>query len=204
MIGAARIVVAGACLIGSAAGAFAQLPPDPNAAGRQGRRGLPPAAAKALPPATGNLTNEEVYELLDAFVLGRAQGALQLNDGQLGAFFQRMKRLQRLQAQHRHQRNRLIMELRQLVGPRAPQGTEDVAIATKTKELDDAEAQMAQDERKALADIDEVLQIRQRAHFRLFLDAMEKQKLELLIRVRQGPVVPAPQPAVPPGGRGTR
>jgi hypothetical protein len=56
------------------------------------------------------------------------------------------------------------------------------------------------DERKALADIDQVLQVRQRAHLRVFLEMMERQKLELLIKARQGAAPAAPVAA--PSGRG--
>jgi hypothetical protein len=165
---------------------------------RQGRRGGVPAPGVQSP--AGPLSNEEVYTLLDAFVMARAQAALQLNDAQFSTFFQRMMRLQKLQAAHRRQRMRLLNELRQLVGPRAPEGVDEASIATKTKELDDAEAQMNVDERKALADIDQVLQVRQRAHLRVFLEMMERQKLELLIKARQS--AGATAPAAPPQGRG--
>jgi hypothetical protein len=199
--GALRLLLAGTLLAAGSSTLAAQTAPadQPSAAapGRQARRGVP-SAGGALPG--GAMTNEEVYTLLDAFVMARAQAALQLNDAQFSTFFQRMMRLQKLQAAHRRQRLRLLNELRQLVGPRAPEGVDEATVATKTKELDDAEAQMGLDERKALADIDQVLQVRQRAHLRVFLEMMERQKLELLIKARQSAGVAAPVAA--PQGRG--
>ncbi len=195
-----RLLLAGALLAAGSGPLAAQTatPDQPSqAAPGKGRRMPPAADAQA---AGSGMSNEEVYTLLDAFVMARAQTALQLNDAQFSAFFQRMMRLQKLQAAHRRQRLRLLGELRQLVGPRASEGTDETSVAAKTKELDDAEAQMALDERKALADIDQVLQVRQRAHLRIFLEMMERQKLELLIKARQG-ASPAP-PAAPPAGRG--
>ena len=174
----------------------AQQPNDPPPTvdpARGGRRGnLPPNAPRGGPPLAAAVNNEQVYELLDAFVLGRAQAALLLNDQQFFAFFQRMKALQALQRTHRRARQRVLVELRQISGPNVPNPGDDAAIAAKTKELDDLEARNAADEQKALDDIDQVLQVRQRAMLRLFLDSMERQKLDLLLKARQG--VP------PPGG----
>jgi hypothetical protein len=202
--GVRRFLLAGAILAMATAPAAQTGPADqPSSAaapGRQGGRAAPPAGAPA--PGSGALTNEEVYTLLDAFVMARAQTALQLNDAQFSAFFQRMMRLQKLQAMHRRQRLRLLNELRQLVNPRAPDTADEAAVATKTKELDDAEAQMDVDERKALTDIDQVLQVRQRAHLRIFLEMMERQKLELLIKARQSAGAAAPVAATPPGRGG--
>jgi len=172
----------------------AQQSPVPAEPGPGGRRG-----ALAPPQMNGPLSNEEVYTLLDSFVMAGAQSALQLTDAQFSAFFQRMMRLQRLQRQHRAQRQRALVELRQLMSPKN-EPPEDTVVAAKTKELDDLESQIAVDERKALADIDQVLQVPQRARLRLFLENMERRKLELLVRARQNrgggpPPVPRPEPS---------
>jgi hypothetical protein len=141
------------------------------------------------------LGNEEVYNLLDAFVMTRAQQVLQLDDAQYAAFLQRMMRLQALQRQQRRQRQRLLNELRQMAGPAAQGMGDEGAIAAKVRELDDLDARMGPEERQALVDIDQVLQIRQRARFRVFLENMERQKVDLLMRVRQGARGgPAPPP----------
>jgi hypothetical protein len=173
-------------LVGLAgAGAAAQTAsPDPNrgAPGRGPARRAPGEMPRPLSP----LGNEEVYRLLDAFVMTRAQAVLQLSDEQYSAFFQRMTRLQTLQRQHRRQRMRILNELRQMVGPRGRGGQDEEAILAKTRELDDLEAVRTQDERQAVGAIDEVLQVPQRAQFRIFLENIERQKLELLMRARQG------------------
>jgi hypothetical protein len=167
-----------------------------------------PAAPAQTPPAPqpgrggpgpnpDTLNSDQIQNLLDAFVMAGARDALKLNDAQYGTFYARMVRLQTIQRQHRNQRRRVLMELRQLVGPNAPTGQDDAIIA-KVKELDDLEASMAQDEQKALADIDQVLNARQRAHFRLFLETMERQKVDLLLKVRQTGGTPAPAPGPAP------
>src|SRR5215472_11623033 len=169
--------------------ATAQTPPPVPPAGddapARGGRADQRAARNQAPPNAGQsdtLITEQVYTLLDAVVMARAQAALQLNDAQWAPFVQRLLKLQSLQRQHRNQRQRLLREIRQLIGPNATQSADDATITAKTKELDDLEARMAQDEGKALADIDQVLNVRQRAYFRVFLENMERQKLDLLLR----------------------
>ena len=202
-----RAVLAGALVVVAfGAPALAQLPPDPQrpltpAEKRAARSGVPPGASQ--PPADA-LTNEQVFRILDSYVMANAQRVLQLNDAQWAAFFQRMMRLQEMQRQHRIQRQRALNQLRQVLGPRAQQaGVDDATVAARTKELDDLELQAATQERGALADIDQVLQVRQRAHFRVFLEMMERQKLELLMKARQGGQANNPPPSAPaPVGRG--
>ena len=183
---ARSVAWAAAVLVLVAANAAAQTPPPDAGAAQKAplRRGAPlrPGGGSAA----GGLSNEELYSLLDAFVMTRAQAALQLSEAQYSSFFQRMTRFQTLQRQHRRQRQRILNELRRVVGPNAAEGNDEATVVAKTKELDDLEGQIAVDERKALGEIDDVLQVPQRARLRLFLENMERQKLELLIRARQG------------------
>jgi hypothetical protein len=173
----------------------AQSPPDPPqgaaappAGGRQGQRN----AARALSPGLGQgASNAEIQQLLDALVVSKAQGGLQLSNEQFNVFLPRLLALQNLQRQHRNQRNKMLGDVRALIGPNAPPEVEDSAIGAATKALDDLEAQMQQDEQRALASIDAALTVRQRARFRLFLETMERQKIDLLVQARAG----APQPA---------
>jgi hypothetical protein len=181
--------------------ATAQTPPPAPPAGDDSPARGARAARNQAPANAGQsdtLSTEQVYTLLDAVVMARAQAALQLNDGQWAPFVQRLLKLQSLQRQHRNQRQRLLREIRQLIGPNAPQTADDATITAKTKELDDLEARVAQDEAKALADIDQVLNVRQRAYFRVFLENMERQKLDLLLRARQRANTPAPAPTPTP------
>jgi Spy/CpxP family protein refolding chaperone len=189
--GCALAVVAG---LFTSAAAFGQAPPGAPAAGQT----PPSGGARPGGPPSDKLTLDQVQQLLDAFVMGRSQNALDLNDAQVSAFFQRMLKLQSIQRRHRNQRGVALNDLRLLVAPNAPPA-DDAAIAAKTKALDDLEAQWSQDERKALADIDEVLTPRQRARFRIFLENMERQKLDFLVKARGGGA-PAPAPAPAAGG----
>jgi hypothetical protein len=87
---------------------------------------------------------------------------------------------------------------------------DETALAAQTKELDDLEVQMFQEEQRALSEIDKVLTVYQRARFRVFEENMERQKLDLLARALKGggdampPAASAATPPLPPGGRGGR
>jgi hypothetical protein len=86
------------------------------------------------------------------------------------------------------------------VGPKAPQGVDEASIAAATKAVDDLEAQMQQDEQRALGALDGVLTTRQWARFRLFLENMEREKVNLLVQAKAGGV-PAPAQSGRGGGR---
>jgi hypothetical protein len=89
--------------------------------------------------------------------------------------------LQRLRRQHLMQHQRLVGELRRLTNQQPP--VEDALLEAPTKRLDDFDRQSAQEIQNAYAQIDEVLNVRQRARFRLFEENMEQRKLEILTRV---------------------
>jgi hypothetical protein len=74
--------------------------------------------------------------------------------------------------------------MRKLTNPQT--GSNDEAtLADRLKALHDEEDKAAADVRAAYAAVDETLDVRQQARFRLFEDRMEQQKLELLMRARQ-------------------
>src|SRR5213078_3534622 len=56
---------------------------------------------------------------------------------------------------------------------------------TRFKGLQDIAARGAEEERKAYDAIDQVLDVRQQAKFRIFEEVMERRKLELVARARQ-------------------
>ena len=62
----------------------------------------------------------------------------------------------------------------------------DEAIAEKLKSLQDAETKSGQDLKQAYLELDGVLAPWQRARFRLLEEEQERQKFELLAKLRQG------------------
>lgn len=144
-------------------------------------------AAPAPPPA---ISAGEVQRLYDAYALVRAQEALQLSDEQYGRFVTRLKSLQDARRRHQQARNQVLQDLRRLTNPQTGSGDE-AAIREKLTALRAEDERDAAELRKAIDGIDEVLDVRQRARFRLFEERLEQRKLELLMRARQNARTPA-------------
>ena len=137
--------------------------------------------------------------MLDAWAIVQAQTALQLNDAQYGQFVTRLKRLQETRRRNGQMRNRLLQQVRALVAPGVT--PDDAAIREKLKALRDHDEQTAAALRRDGDAVDEVLDARQQALFRLLEERLERQKLDLLMRARERarPTAPAK-----PGGGGAR
>ncbi len=143
----------------------------------------PKPEAQPMPPAD-TINAGQIQRWFEAFTVLQAQDALQLSEAQYGRFVTRLKALQDVRRQHQQTRTRMLADLRRLTNPQA--GAPDEAVITdRLKALRDEEEHAAADLRKAYDAVDETLDIRQQARFRLFEDRMEQQKLELLMRARQ-------------------
>lgn len=152
------------------------------------------AQRRATPPPGGNpnapaVSPQEFDQLFNSFVAMQAQQDLQLSDEQYGQFVVRLRALQDTRRRAQNQRNRVFGELRRLVqaGNRGG-GTpaDDALIKDQLKSLDDLETRSAAEIRQAQANLDQLLDPRQQARFRLLEERVERQKIDLLMRVRQG------------------
>jgi hypothetical protein len=172
-------------LLSASAQAQEPTPPSGPPEGRGGR-------AQGVRPA-------ELAAMLDAWAIVQAQTALQLNDAQYGQFVTRLKRLQETRRRNGQMRNRLLQQVRALVAPGVT--PDDAAIREKLKALRDHDEQTAAALRRDGDAVDEVLDARQQALFRLLEERLERQKLDLLMRARERarPTAPAK-----PGGGGAR
>ena len=158
-----------------------------TADGRLAARQAPDAAA---PDARGGrvagaLSPGEVVAMLDAYAVVQAQEALQLNDGQYAPFVARLKKLQETRRKNQQAHNQIVQELRRLAGPQAPPPFDETAIRDRLKALRDLDDRSALELRKAYDGVDEVLDVRQQARFRMFEEMIERRKLDLLMRARQ-------------------
>jgi hypothetical protein len=152
----------------------------------------PPAGAGAAvqPPQLPQSTPDkpigpgEIQRLFDAYIVYHAQEALQLSDAQYGQFVTRLKQLQNTRRRHQQTRNQILADLRRLTNPES-QAKDDTVISERIRALRDAEERAAAEVRKAYDGVDEALDVRQQARFRLFEERMEQQKLELVMRARQ-------------------
>jgi len=160
----------------------------------------PPAAAPPAPPRGGRaqvVRPAELASMLDAYAIVQAQTALQLNDYQYGQFVTRLKRLQETRRRNTQARNRLLQQIRALVAPGV--APDEAAIREKLKALRDHDEQTAAALRRDSEALDEVLDARQQALFKLLEERLERQKLDLLMRARDRAARSAP-PAKPGGG----
>lgn len=123
--------------------------------------------------------------MLDAYAVVQAQEALQLNDSQYAPFVGRLKKLQETRRRNQQAHNQIIQELRRLAGPQVTAAVDEVAIRDRLKALHDLDDRSALELRRAYDAVDEILDLRQQARFRMFEDMIERRKLDLLMRARQ-------------------
>ncbi len=108
-----------------------------------------------------DLEPAEIERLFDAFVLVQAQDSLALTDEQFAPFVASLRRLQKARRERQARRQRLLRSLQRLVS------TAEILHS-------------------AYASLDGVLDLRQRARFRLFEQRMERRKLDLVARAHRG------------------
>jgi len=140
---------------------------------------------------------QEIERQFDQLEIVEAQRALGMDDESFRPVGERLQRVQMMRRRHQAQRRQLIRDLRQAIDAGTVEENEAAVIATLT-ELGGLGVRQAQEMRRVLQALDNVLTVRQRAQFRLFQERFERQKLDLLVRARQGRGRGG-QPA--PGGR---
>jgi Spy/CpxP family protein refolding chaperone len=149
-------------------------------AGQGGRGGQRQGGGSG--PDEGGVTPGEIQRMFDAYALMQAQEQLKIGDEQFTRFLTRFKALQEVRRQTLQERARIIQNLRRLVN--APQ-PDEAQIKDRMNALQEVETRSAADMKKAYEAIDQVLDIRQQAKFRVFEETMERRKLELVMRARQ-------------------
>jgi hypothetical protein len=135
-------------------------------------------------PEPGNMTPAEVQKLFDAYIVVEAQRALELSDAQYPQFVAKLRALQDTRRRNQVERNQLMQRLQRLTAPRAP-AADNSALEGLLKNLEDLESRSATDMRKAYDELDQVLDVRQRARYRVLEEQVERRKIELLMRARQ-------------------
>ncbi len=145
-----------------------------------------PAAQQRPNRQAGLLTPAEVVGMLDAYAVVQAQDALQLTDAQYGPFVTRLRKVQETRRRNQQARNQIIQDLRRLAGAQATPPFDDAAIKERLKALREHDDTAAAELKRAYDALDEVIDPAQQARFRIFEETMERRKLDLLMRARQG------------------
>ena len=154
-----------------------------------------------LPSQSVDMRPAQVQQLFDAMLVMQAQEALSLNEQQYARFLMRLRVLQDARRRNQQERNRLIAELQRLTNPRVVrQNVPESDIKERLVALQELEARSAAELRRAYEGIDEVLDVRQQARFRVFEEQIERRKLELIGRARQANPNRQNPPRKPPGG----
>ena len=133
-------------------------------------------------PAEPGVTPAEIQRMFDSYALMQAQDQLKITDDQFPQFLGRFKALQDVRRKALQDRTRLVQELRVLVNQPQP---DEAQMKDRIKALQDVDARAAADIKKAEDAVDQVLDVRQQAKFRVFEENMERRKLDLVTRARQ-------------------
>jgi len=175
-------VFAAACTC-AAASAAAQDPPPPPA-GNARVRPEPRAGQGRVAQQSDRLEVSELQRLFDAYTVMQAQEALQLDDTQFGQFLPKLKALQDTRRRNEQARVRLVGELARMTAPSAATFDEAV-VRERLRALQELESRAAADLRRAYETIDQQLDVRRQARFRVFEQNIERRKLQLMLRARR-------------------
>ena len=168
----------------AAAGAAAQEPQAPPAGNARARPEARQGQNRVAAQQADRLDVAELQRLFDAYMVMQAQDALQLDDAQFGQFLPKLKALQDTRRRNEQARNRLVAELGRLTAPSA--AADETAVRGRLRELQELESRSAADLRRAYDTVDQQLDIRRQARFRVFEQSMERRKLQLMLRARRG------------------
>ena len=150
----------------------------PAAAEAQGRA----SAQRGQQGARGHLSSSDIQDQFDAYAIVQAQDVLRLSDAQYPQFVRRARELHALRRRARAERGRLIASVNQLL---RQDNASDSRLEAATRALDAHDRASLDRVQKAYAAVDEVLDVRQRARFRVLEEQLERKKLDMLFRARQ-------------------
>jgi hypothetical protein len=145
----------------------------------------PPRAGRPNRPRLDGLTPADVEDMLDALALVQAEKVLQVAEAQYPEFVTRLKTLHETRKRNRQTRFQIVRELQRLTAPQRG-AADEVVLRERLKALRDHDGRAAAELARAYDALDQVLDARQQARFRVFELNMERQKLDMLLRARQG------------------
>ena len=168
-------------LVSTASAVAAQQPEAPPPGQRSGGQRQGRGPGRGAGAENPGVSPGEVQRMFDAYALMQAQEQLKISDEQFAKFMPRFKALQEARRKTQGDRTRIIIELRQLA---AAASTDEAQIKAKLRALQDADAQTADELKKSYESIDQVLNVKQQAQFRVFEEVMERRKLDMISRAR--------------------
>jgi Spy/CpxP family protein refolding chaperone len=139
---------------------------------------------------TPGVSPGDVQRMFDAYALVQAQEQLKIGDEQFAKFMPRFKALQEARRKTQADRGQIIIELRRLS---VATPLDEAQIKEKLRALQDTDMRAAADLKKSYESIDQVLDLKQQAQFRVFEEVMERRKLDMIARARANRPRPKPQ-----------
>jgi hypothetical protein len=133
-------------------------------------------------PGEGTVSPAELQRMFDGYAILQAQEFLKISDDQYAKFLPRFKSLLDTRRQTLQQRTRVLNSMRRLLADAQP---DEGMLRDALKQLQEIDSRGEADARRAYDAIDQVLELRQQAQFRVFEEQMERRKLELVTRARQ-------------------
>ncbi|MBE3134191.1 MAG: hypothetical protein IMZ55_12000 [Acidobacteria bacterium] len=161
----------------------------------QATQASPPRAPRraAAAQARGQYSVVEVQQMFDAYALMQAEQALKLDEMQYPPFLSRVRALQQLRRRHLQVRHQIVQQLAKLTAPQV-EPVDEGQVRDRLKALGDLDARAVADMRAAYDAIDQILDVRQQARFRILEEQLERRKFDLLARARR---VGTPDPGPP-------
>ena len=124
---------------------------------------------------------EEVEGMMEAYILSKLQDALELSDDEYGRMVVAQKKLQDTRREYRRSRARVLRQMHQTL--RREQAAEE-ELEPLLGELDSIRDTFYADEKARYAAIDEILDIRQRARYRILETEIQRRLQQLMRQVR--------------------
>jgi hypothetical protein len=181
-----------AAFVATSVASAAAQPPAPLARreARVSAQTAPAAAVKPGVPAPSAddpdaLSDAQLATMLDTYAMFQAQQQLSIGDERFGTFAGRLKKLQDTRRRNQRQRLRIVQELRQLAGPKAAPALDDAAIRAALTALKEHDVRAAAELRAAYDALDEILDPRQQARYRILEEQIERRKLDLILRAQE-------------------
>lgn len=173
-----------------------QARPVGQAPARGPRAGEPPRGRRGNDPPPAP-TSADAEALFERFVLRQARAALRLTPAEMRRLEPRIRDLQITRRRAQRERARLLNGL--AAATRGGSPVDETLVREQLEAIEQHRVSAESQVREALAKIDEMLTVEQRARFRVFERRIERQKFELLARARReadasrrqpGPVAP--------------
>jgi hypothetical protein len=132
-------------------------------------------------PEVPSVSPAELQRLFDAYSIVQAQEFLKLGDEQYARFLPRFKALLDTRRQTLQQRTRVLNVVRRLVMDAQP---DEGMLRDALKQLQEIDTRGEGDARRAYDAIDQVLDLKQQAKFRVFEEQMERRKLAMVTQAQ--------------------